>query len=186
MTETNPFGSFNIPEPKYVRIQYMNKNVVFSGNLHFLGIPDLLQLLATNSSTGVLRLTNSQSWGSASVNFLKGNPIHAVYGSESGLDALHALFGWTTGQFEFSLEKVPEERTIRGSQMEIVLEGLRMLDEGLTKRLGTGSKEKSSPVRTDNTLKLPLVIKPMTHYASLAAEETFSKGATTFLHNHLK
>ena len=103
----------------------MSKNVVLSGNLHFLGIPELLQLLASNSSTGVLRLTNSQAWGPASVTFLKGNPIQALYGSVSGLDALYALFGWTSGHFEFSREKVNEERTIRGSQMEIVLEGLR-------------------------------------------------------------
>jgi hypothetical protein len=32
----------------------MDQNAVFSGNLRFLGIPDLLQLIATNNSTGVL------------------------------------------------------------------------------------------------------------------------------------
>ena len=156
----------------------MNKNVVLSGNLHFLGIPELLQLLAANSSTGVLRLTNSHAWGPASITFLGGNPIHAVYGSASGLDALYPLFGWTTGQFEFSREKTTDERTIRGSQMEIVLEGLRMLDEGLIKRIGPGWMEKDRPGRMDNPLKLPLVKKPVSHYAYMAAEEEFSKGTT--------
>ncbi len=156
----------------------MSKNVVLSGNLHFLGIPELLQLLATNSSSGVLRLTNSHAWGPATITFLAGNPIHAVYGSVSGLDALYALFGWTTGQFEFSREKTAEERTIRGSQMEIVLEGLRMLDEGLIKRLVPGWMEKDRPGRMDNPLKLPLVKKPIRHYAYMAAEEEFSKGTT--------
>ena len=32
----------------------MEGSVVFSGSLRFLGIPDLLQLIATTSSTGVL------------------------------------------------------------------------------------------------------------------------------------
>ena len=66
----------------------MDRNVVFSGNLNFLGIPELLQLIATNGSTGVLRLTNSHAGGPASVAFLTGNPVHAVYGSVSGLGPL--------------------------------------------------------------------------------------------------
>ena len=156
----------------------MHKNVVLSGNLHFLGIPELLQLLATNSSTGVLRLTNSHAWGPASVTFSMGNPTHAVYGSANGLEVLYALFGWKTGHFEFSREKVHDERTIREGQMEIVLEGLRMLDEGLTKKLGPGWEEKSSPGRMDNLSRLPLIKKPVTHYAFMAAEEEFSKGTT--------
>ena len=158
----------------------MDRNVVLSGNLHFLGIPDLLQLLATNSSTGILRLTNSNGWGGppASVTFLKGNPIHAVHGSESGLEALYALFGWSEGHFEFIRKKVDEERTIRGNQMEIVLEGLRMLDEGLIKRLGADWDEEDHPNRTVNPSKIPLIKKPMRHYVFVAAEEEFSKGTT--------
>jgi hypothetical protein len=57
----------------------MDRNVVLSGNLHFLGIPDLLQLIATNNSTGVLELTNPHAMGPASVTFLRGgNPTHAT------------------------------------------------------------------------------------------------------------
>ena len=156
----------------------MGKNVVLSGNLHFLGIPELLQLLATNSSTGVLGLTNSHAWGPASVTFLEGNPIHAVYGSANGLEALYALFGWATGHFEFSREKATGERTIRANHMEIVLDGLRMLDEGLTKRLGPGWEEKGRPGQMDNPLKLPLIKKSISHYAYMATEEEFPKGAT--------
>ena len=156
----------------------MDRNVVFSGNLRFLGIPDLLQLIATTDSTGVLRLTNPHAQGPASVTFLMGNPIHAVYGSLRGLEALYALFGWTTGQFEFSQEKVANERTIRRGQMEIVLDGLRMLDEGIIKKLGPGWEENSRPGRMDNQSRLPLIKKPITHYAFLVEEEEFSKGTT--------
>ena len=156
----------------------MDRNVVFSGDLHFLGIPDLLQLIATNGSTGVLGLTNSHAQGPASVTFLMGNPIHAVYGSLVGLEALYALFGWTTGHFKFRQEKVNSERTIRRGQMEIVLDGLRMLDEGIIKKLGPGWEEKSRPGRMDNLSRLPLIKKPITHYAFMVEEEEFSKGTT--------
>ena len=84
----------------------MEGNVVFSGNLRFLGIPDLLQLIATTNSTGILGLTNPHAQGPASVTFLQGNPTHATYNSLYGLEALYALFGWTTGQFEFRQEKL--------------------------------------------------------------------------------
>ncbi len=78
----------------------MDGNVVFSGNLRFLGIPDLLQLIATTNSNGILELTNPHAQEPASVTFLRGNPTHATYSSLRGLEALYALFGWTTGQSE--------------------------------------------------------------------------------------
>ena len=156
----------------------MDINVVFSGNLHFLGIPDLLQLIATNNSTGVLRLTNPHAQTPASVVFLMGNPIHAVYGLLRGIEGLYALFGWTTGRFEFSQEKVDSQKTIRRGQMEIVLDGLRMLDEGIIKRLGPGWEEKNRPGRMDHLSRLPLIKKPITHYAFMVEEEEFPKGTS--------
>ena len=156
----------------------MEGNVVFSGNLRFLGIPDLLQLIATTNSTGILGLTNTYALGPASVTFLRGNPTHANYASLTGLEALYALFGWTTGQFEFRQEKIDNERTIHRGQMEIVLDGLRMLDEGIIKRLGPGSEEKGQSGRTGSLSQLPLIKKPITHYAFLVEEEEFSKGTT--------
>ena len=156
----------------------MEENVVFSGDLRFLGIPDLLQLIATTNSTGILGLTNPYALGPASVTFLRGNPTHATYASLCGLEALYALFGWTTGQFEFRQEKIDKERTIHRGQMEIVLDGLRMLDEGIIRRMGPGSEEKRQPGRTGHLSRLPLIKKPITHYAFLVAEEEFSKGTT--------
>jgi len=156
----------------------MDGNVVFSGNLRFLGIPDLLQLIATTNSTGVLGLTNPHAMGPASVTFLRGNPTHATYASLVGLEAVYALFGWTTGQFEFRQEKIVNERTIHRGQMEIVLDGLRMLDEGIIKRLGPGAEENGQPGRKDSLSRLPLIKKPITHYAFLVEEEEFSKGTT--------
>jgi len=156
----------------------MDRNSVFSGDLRFLGIPDLLQLIATNNSTGVLGLTNPQALGPASVTFLRGNPIHATYGSLRGLEALYALFGWTSGLFEFRHEKIVNEKTIHRGHMEIVLDGLRMLDEGIIKRLGPESEEKNQPHRADGLSRIPLIQKPITHYAFMVEEEEFSKGTT--------
>ena len=156
----------------------MDQNVVFSGDLRFLGIPDLLQLIATNNSTGILELTNPHAMGPASVIFLRGSPLHATYASLRGLEALYALFGWTTGQFQFSQRKIDGEKTIHRGQMEIVLDGLRMLDEGIIKRLGPGAKEKTQSGRSGASTRVPLIKKPITHYAFIVEEEEFSKGTT--------
>ncbi len=156
----------------------MDQNVVFAGNLQFLGIPDLLQLIATNNSTGILELTNPHGMGPASVTFLRGNPTHATYASLRGLEALYALFGWTGGRFEFRQEKIGKEKTIHRGQMEIVLDGLRMLDEGIIKRVGPGAEGKSHSGRTDVSNRLPIIKKPITHYAFMVEEEEFSKGTT--------
>ena len=123
-------------------------------------------------------MTNPHASGPASVTFLQGNPTHATYASLSGLEAVYALFGWTTGQFEFRQEKIDKERTIHRGQMEIVLDGLRMLDEGIIKRLGPGADEKGQTGRKDRLSRLPLIKKPITHYAFLVEEEEFSKGTT--------
>jgi hypothetical protein len=61
--------------------------------------------------------------------------------------------------------------------MEIVPYGLRMLDEGIIKRVGPGSEEKSQPGRPDISSHIPLIKKPITHYAFMVEEE-FLKGTT--------
>ncbi len=155
----------------------MDRNVMLSGDLQFLGMAELLQLLAANSGTGVLRLTNPFAQGPALITFVEGSPIHAAYRSEIGLEVLYSLFGWTTGRFEFSREQTNGNRTIQAGQLEIVLEGLRMLDEGLIKKLGSDEWEGKDPsARADAASRLPLLRKPLTHYAFTAAEESFSKG----------
>ncbi len=95
-----------------------------------------------------------------------------------GLEALYALFGWTTGLFEFKHEKIVNERTIHRGHMEIVLDGLRMLDEGIIKRLGPGSEDRHPSGRAESLSRIPLIQKPITHYAFLVEEEEFSKGTT--------
>ena len=156
----------------------MDQNVVFSGNLRFLGIPDLLQLISTTNGTGVLELTNPDAMGPASVTFLRGNPINATYASLRGLEALYALFGWKNGLFRFRQERIDKTKTIHRGQMEIVLDGLRMLDEGIIERLGPGSEARAQTGRPDISSRIPLIKKPITHYTLMVEEEEFSKGTT--------
>lgn len=151
----------------------MPGKAVLSGGLSFIGLADLFQILGGNNSTGTLRLTNSYVQGSGVIYFVEGNPINASLGSLTGLEAIYPQFGWTDGSFEFHEEEVRAGRVIEQSRMQIVLDALRMLDDGLIKRVGRPSLE-DIPEAEKGT---PLVIKrPITDYMYVINEEEISDG----------
>jgi CRP-like cAMP-binding protein len=120
---------------------------VLAGNLNFLSLGDILQLLGSNASTGVLRITSRYAQDMGLIYFHNGNPVNASVGSLSGLNAVNSLFGWLDGEFEFIEEKVDGENVIKKSRMQIILDCLRMLDDGQIEQLGpvTFTKKSSHP-----------------------------------------
>ena len=154
----------------------MNTNSDLSGSLTFLNLGELLNLLGSNGSTGVLRINSSYASEPGRVYLDKGNPINATNGSLSGLDAVFALFGWTEGQFEFAEENVTCAKTITKSRMEIILDGLRLLDEGKIKKLGPSTAPKKLPESPVITGKLPLIKGPLVDYSYIVDEEGFYDG----------
>jgi CRP-like cAMP-binding protein len=151
----------------------MNERTVLVGKLAFLSLPELLQLLGASGSTGILRIKNGYAKGPALVYFLNGNLINAHSGVLNGLDALYSLFGWTQGEFEFSQEAVKNKKVITKSHMEIILDGLRMLDDGDIERLGPASFEARSSGKGSS---LPLIMRPIAHYMHVVEEEEFVDG----------
>ena len=156
----------------------MNNTVSLSGSLDFLNLGELLNLLGTNGSSGVLHVKSNYSSDAGLVYLDKGNPINAVNGSLTGLDAVFSLFGWTDGQFEFVEEEVSCEKAITKSRMEIILDGLRLLDEGKIKKLGpaTTATAKTAPETQPVSGKLPLIKGPLVDYSYVVDEEGFYDG----------
>ncbi len=154
----------------------MNNTVALSGSLDFLNLGELLNLLGTNGSSGVLHIKSNYSSEPGLVYLDKGNPINAVNGSFAGLDALFSLFGWTDGQFEFVAEDVSCEKAINKSRMEIILDGLRLLDEGKIEMLGPATAAKTPPGSETIPGKLPLIKGPLVDYSYVVDEEGFYDG----------
>ena len=154
----------------------MNNTVALSGSLDFLNLGELLNLLGTNGSSGVLHIKSNYSSEPGLVYLDKGNPINAVNGSFTGLDALFPLFGWTDGQFEFVEEDVSCEKAINKSRMEIILDGLRLLDEGEIEMLGPATASKTTPGSETIPGKLPLIKGPLVDYSYVVDEEGFYDG----------
>ncbi|NNF98011.1 MAG: cyclic nucleotide-binding domain-containing protein [Desulfobacteraceae bacterium] len=157
----------------------MKKSVVLFGNLSFLGIGDVMQLLGANASTGVLRVISRYAPEPAFIYFVKGNPVNAVNGPQQGLDALYTLFGWQEGEYEFLLEEVKAERVIRKSRMGIILEGLKMVDDGQIEVFGpsdTITRQVSSMYSSELGVDIPILKGPMLDYTYVVDEEDFFDG----------
>jgi CRP-like cAMP-binding protein len=153
----------------------MRDNVVLAGGLKFLALGDIMQLLGANSSTGVLRLISRYAEEPGFIYFENGNPINASCGNKVGLEAVYVLFGWTDGEFEFSKENIPSQRVITKSRMGIILEGLKMVDDGQIKKVGPNALNRQEAAFNDPDA-VPIVKGPLVDYMYVADEEDFFDG----------
>jgi CRP-like cAMP-binding protein len=154
----------------------MSGDVAFAGNLSFLNLGELLQLLGTTGSSGTVTIYNAHAAQPGFIYIDKGNPIDAANGPKSGLEAVFSLFGWLDGQFEFVEEAITSQKTITKSRMEIILDGLRLLDEGQVEVIGsasTGSKPTDTAAKSGS---LPLIKGPLVDYSYVVDEESFYDG----------
>jgi len=150
----------------------MADNSVLKGELTFINLADVFQILGGNNSTGILSLSCRYVPHPGLVYFSKGDPIDAVCSDIKGTKAVYSLFGWTEGQFEFREDRVPNARSIQKSRMEIVLDALRLVDDGKIKAVGPTSLEPADVLKDD----LVTIKGPPVDYAYVAGEETFAPG----------
>jgi hypothetical protein len=152
----------------------MGEKAALSGKLSFISLADLFQLLGGNSSTGVLKISSKFAPNPGQIYFVKGNPINAVYDRLKGIDAIYPLFGWVDGTFEFNEEEVHKSQIINQGRMEIVLDALRMLDDGDIKKLGP-----LADILGGEGIKkgaLPIIKGPVADYSYIIGEEEYEDG----------
>jgi CRP-like cAMP-binding protein len=144
--------------------------------LSFLNLGEILQLLGTTSGSGMVRIISNYAPEPGVIYIDKGNPVNATDGSQAGIDALFSLFGWKEGQFEFIQEAITCEKVINKSRMEIILDGLRLLDEGKVKVLGPTDSKAKPAKETEKSGSLPLIKGPLVDYSFVVDEEGFYDG----------
>jgi CRP-like cAMP-binding protein len=155
----------------------MRERAVLSGSLSFLPLGDLIQLLGSSGSTGVLRLTSRFAPEPAFVYFVEGNPVNAQNGKRVELDALYSLFGWVDGFFEFNRETVSAETCISKSRMGIILEGMKLLDDGHTRRVGpVSAADQVAKMKKMSSSQKNIVKGPLVDYMYVVDEEDFFDG----------
>lgn len=154
----------------------MSNGTALTGDLKFLNLGEVLQLLGSSGSTGVLRLTSKYAQQPGLIYLSKGNPVDASNGSMNGIDGLFSLFGWTDGSFEFKQQDINKKNAIKKSRMEIILEGLRMVDDGQVEVLGAVSFERKESDGSGKTSHIPFIRGPMVDYMYVIDEEDFNEG----------
>ncbi|NOZ87386.1 MAG: DUF4388 domain-containing protein [Deltaproteobacteria bacterium] len=103
------------------------------GDIHQVGIPDLLQVFWSNKKSGVLELAGPR--GKGKIALYDGAPVNAEAGSVAGEKALFRLLSWRSGRFSFREGEPGGAQTLHGSPEAMIMEGVRQNDE--LRRIGS-------------------------------------------------
>src|SRR5574341_2270800 len=101
---------------------------IMQGDLGEYALPDILQFIHSTRKQGQLLLEGAAA-ASAGVYFSAGEIVHAYCPPRIGVPAFHQLLGWETGRFAFLKNAAPAQRTIHDDLQNLLLDGLRRLDE---------------------------------------------------------
>ncbi len=114
---------------KVARVVSYSAKADFSGNVNQMSIADVLQIVEINHKSGELIFKNEKGKKTGKVFFQKGALVHARTARLSGEEAFYQIMGEKKGFFEFFGVPVDVPRTISTSNMSMLLNGTRLLDE---------------------------------------------------------
>ncbi len=99
-----------------------------SGSLAEMSLPEMVQVLWHGRKTGALRIQALKSSGE--IHFAEGQIIHASWDQFSGEEAFYQMITLREGDFRLETGGERPPRTITISPEALLLEGMRLLDEG--------------------------------------------------------
>jgi len=104
--------------------------MALTGQLSDMSLAELIEFFCNQRKTGRLKIDYQRGH---SVFFIKdGELVDAKVGVLSGEDAVYFSLTLPNAAFDFSPEVLPTRRTINQTWTQVVLEGLRRLDEGVS------------------------------------------------------
>ncbi len=107
----------------------IRSTAIMQGDLRDRALPELLQFLQAMRKKGQLLIECGDSRQSASVYFSGGRVVHACCPPEQGEQAIYRLLHWRHGRFVFLAGAAPEQETIHTDLRNLLLEGMRLIDE---------------------------------------------------------
>src|SRR5213080_3142726 len=100
-----------------------------TGHLSDLSLSELIEFFCNQRKTGCLNVLYPQGHGSFYLQ--SGSVVDAKIGVLRGIDAVYYALTLPNAAFEFKGSSETPERTINQPWTQVVLEGLRRLDEGI-------------------------------------------------------
>ena len=101
-----------------------------SGELSDLSLAELIEFFCNQRKTGCIEINCEKGEGNFYLD--SGSLVHASIGSISGIEAVYYALTLSKASFTFEPAVDSPERTIDQPWASVVLEGLRLLDEGIT------------------------------------------------------
>jgi hypothetical protein len=108
--------------------------MALTGHLSDLSLSELIEFFCNQRKTGLLKVLYPQ--GPGHFYLQQGSVVDARVGVLRGIDAVYFALTLPNAKFEFSGSIEPTERTINQPWTQVVLEGLRRLDEGIVPASG--------------------------------------------------
>lgn len=159
--------------------------MALTGHLSDLSLSELIEFFCNQRKSGRLKVLYPQ--GAGYFYLQAGSVVDAKIGVLRGIDAVYYALTLPNAKFEFSGSTEAAERTINQPWTQVVLEGLRRLDEGITpsEAFPVGyetEKSKPEPVEGVSTPKVrqPLNVPAFLTYIgkeSMAKRKSFFAGA---------
>jgi len=118
---------------------------IVRGNLVQMNVIDLVQSLEMGRKSCLLTLTNEGE--TCEMYFQEGQVTHAVYGALRGDPAVFKVLRWTGGNFQINFEGKSSEQSTSLNTQGLLMEGLRLLDEG---KRDEGQAEEEEDVLLDS------------------------------------
>src|SRR5882762_6730518 len=103
--------------------------MALTGHLSDLSLSELIEFFCNQRKTGQLKVLYPQGHGFFYLQ--TGSVVDARIGVLRGIDAVYFALTLPNAKFEFGAGSEPAERTINQPWTQVVLEGLRRLDEGI-------------------------------------------------------
>jgi hypothetical protein len=103
--------------------------MALTGHLSDLSLSELIEFFCNQRKTGLLKVLYPQ--GPGQFYLQQGSVVDARVGVLRGIDAVYFALTLPNAKFEFSGSVEATERTINQPWTQVVLEGLRRLDEGV-------------------------------------------------------
>ena len=127
-----------------------------TGHLSDLSLSELIEFFCNQRKSGQLKVLYPQ--GAGYFYLQAGSVVDAKIGVARGIEAVYYAFTLPNARFEFSGSAESADRTINQPWTQVVLEGLRRLDEGITPSeafpVGYESEiSETETVEVDNTPK---------------------------------
>src|SRR5712691_9909554 len=123
--------------------------MALTGHLSDLSLSELIEFFCNQRKTGLLKVLYPQ--GPGHFYLQQGSVVDARVGALRGIDAVYFALTLPNAKFEFSGSIEATERTINQPWTQVVLEGLRRLDEGMIppEAFPTSFAGESTEVETD-------------------------------------